>query len=119
MVGGATYEWEIAGGTFTNSGGQNQNIDITWLSAGINTIKVKASNSCGFGPEYSIPHEVLAVPAQPSLVSGAAETCSGTQLTYSVENVPGVNYIFSVVNLGTLGGIPGSNSRIWRRTRRA
>ncbi|MBX2915597.1 MAG: T9SS type A sorting domain-containing protein [Cyclobacteriaceae bacterium] len=108
-VGGVTYAWEVQGGTFTTSGTQSERINITWSSAGTNVIKVKASNSCGFGPERSITRVIETTPLQPSIITGEQEVCTATSKTYSITNVPGTTYVW---NGGAGATVTGSGNAV-------
>jgi len=113
VVGGVSYTWEVQGGTFTTSGGQNQNISITWSSAGTSTIKVKASNTCGFSAERSITRDISTTPLQPSIVNGEAEVCTSTSKSYSITNVTGTTYTWNGGAGGTVTGSGNSRTISW------
>jgi hypothetical protein len=113
VTAGVNYTWEVSGGTFTNSGTQDENIAITWTSAATNLIKVKATNTCGNSSVLVVDRIVNTTPEQPSLISGEAEVCSSTSKPYAITNVSGVTYSW---NGGTVTGSGNAVNISWSST---
>ncbi|MFN3405647.1 MAG: glycosyl hydrolase family 18 protein [Cytophagaceae bacterium] len=104
---GVSYRAYIGGtavGTAVNGTGGNINISIPSanLSVGSNTITIEATKT-GCGAENLSTQPVITVnstPAQPSNIVGSATVCAGTNGTYSVTSVTGVNYTWSYTGTG-------------------
>jgi hypothetical protein len=92
-VPGVFYNWGLPSGwsgtSITNS-----------ISASVGTIsgniQVAASNSCGSSPVRSLAVTSTNIPAQPSFISGATSACQGSAQTYSVTNVAGLTYSWTL-----------------------
>lgn len=95
-VPGITYTWAVTGGAITSGQGTNS-VTILFTSGGTQNITVTPSNNCASGTARSRTVTVTSLPSQPSVISGSTTVCigSGTQ-TYSVTNVPGITYSWSV-----------------------
>ncbi len=94
-VGGVTYNWSVPTGWTITSGSGTNSITVTAGTSG-GTISVTPNNGCD-GPSQSVIVTTNTVPAQPSTITGNANPCqSETGLTYSVTNVAGVTYTWSV-----------------------
>lgn len=114
-VGGISFNWEASGTTLTGNG--NNNILINnWPNTGVNVVKFKPSNACGFGSETSLSVTVSAVPAQPSVISGDAELCQNSSKVYSVTNEPGVTYAWDAGANSALTGSGNSRTISWSAT---
>jgi hypothetical protein len=81
-------------GTLTSTTGGTINAVIpSGQAAGTGyRIRVVSSNPVVTGSDNGSDIQVLATPAQPSVISGNTEVCSGSSQLYSVTNVPGVTY---------------------------
>jgi hypothetical protein len=110
-VDGVTYNWSLPNGWNKTAGGTTNSITVTAGSTGGN-ITVTPSNSCGNGTARTLAVTVnTAVPSQPSTITGNATVCSGaTSQTYSVTNVSGVTYNWTLPNgwTKTAGGTTNS-----------
>jgi hypothetical protein len=72
------------------------------------TVKSDYSNVVATSDLFTVT--VCLPPEQPGTISGSANVCSGSSLTYSVVDVPGVTYTWEVPSgWGTISG-QGSNS---------
>ncbi|MBL7778799.1 MAG: T9SS type A sorting domain-containing protein [Chitinophagales bacterium] len=85
-VSGVTYAWNAPGGTVSGNG---NSVNITWNTAGAQTITVTPSNSCGNGTARTLNVTVNDVPAQPGTISGLLTVCQGSSQTYSIAAVSG------------------------------
>jgi hypothetical protein len=77
-----SYTWTLPNGWIGNS--TTNSITTTAMTSGI--ISVTANNNCGSSMAQTIDVVVNTVPAQPSIISGIANTCLGSENTYSVTN---------------------------------
>ncbi|MBK9356600.1 MAG: hypothetical protein IPN08_04275 [Bacteroidales bacterium] len=94
-VAGVTYTWTVPAGWTITAGQGTNTITVTVGAAGGN-IQATPSNSCGNGTARSLAVTTTAVPAQPSTITGATSPCNGSSQTYSVTNVAGVTYTWTV-----------------------
>jgi hypothetical protein len=110
-VGGVTYTWSAGtGGVVTGSG---NSVNISWSSSGSKTVQVTPSNGCGAGTVRTLNVEVITTPAQPSVISGSATVEVTDAVNYSVTNVAGTTYQWSLPSLGTLTPSGNSASVTW------
>lgn len=99
---GFSYSWQSASsstGTFTNvtngSGATTLNYTTgplsatTWFRLGITCTNSNVTT-------YSAPYQVLVGAPQPSAISGSPTFCPGDQATYSVTNVAGTTYTWTI-----------------------
>ncbi len=114
-ISGITYTWEAPGATITGQGTNNISIN-NWPNAGMNTVRFKPGNSCGFGPESTINVTVSASPAVPSIITGDAEICINSVKAYSIVNEPGVTYTWDAGANSTITGTGNSRSIAWSTT---
>jgi hypothetical protein len=109
-VAGVTYTWSVPMGWSITAGQGTNSITVTAGTMAGN-INVVPSNVCGNGTSQSLAVTTQAVPAQPSLISGNNAPCQGTTgLSYSVTNVAGVTYTWSVPTDWTITAGQGTNS---------
>ena len=95
-VSGVTYNWSLPAGWTKTAGGTTNSITVTAGTSG-GTISVTPSNSCGNGTARTLSVAVPPPPSQPSTISGNSTVCSSaTGLSYSVTNVSGVTYNWSL-----------------------
>jgi len=109
-VPGITYTWTYTGtGWNQTAGGTTNSITASATSSG--TLTVTPSNSCGNGTAQTLVVTTTDIPAQPSIISGATTSCQGaTGLTYSVTNVGGVTYTWTVPTGWSITAGQGNNS---------
>ncbi|MFH2096543.1 MAG: S8 family serine peptidase [Bacteroidota bacterium] len=90
-----SWSWSFPGGTPATSTAANPT--ITYNTAG--TYSVTLTVDDGNGPSSKTINSYITVngaPAQPSTISGSASVCPGDVITYSVTNVYGVTYAWSL-----------------------
>ncbi|MDO1445182.1 T9SS type A sorting domain-containing protein [Rhodocytophaga aerolata] len=111
-VAGVTYTWQVSGGgTLTGSA---NTVTLNWTTPGTHTLTVTPMlNGCAGSPR-TLAVVVQALPNQPSLISGLAETCVETQV-YSVSPTPGVNYSWSVSGGGSINGSGNKIALTWTK----
>ena len=92
-VAGITYAWTLpAGWTGTST---SNSITVT-IGAGSGDITVTPSNACGDGAVRTVAVLIDNLPSQPSAINGSANPCAGSSQTYSVTNVAGLTYAWSL-----------------------
>lgn len=101
-----SYNWTLPAGW---SGSSTTNtISVTPSGTG-GTISVTATSACGTSSASSLVVNVdAAVPTQPVLSSTPASMCAGNTQTVSVNNVPDVDYVWTLS--GDLTGASTTNS---------
>lgn len=106
---GSTYTW-TAPATATITAGQSTNaINVNWGSAG-GVITVTESNSCGTGAPVTFTVVMNSVPVT-SAITGSTTVCANTSnVNYTVTNVPGNVYNWTVTGGGSIVLGQGSNS---------
>lgn len=95
---GTVYVWEVSGGEILEGQGTNR-ILVGWANTGQQSISITPSNPCGQGQTTSKDILVTTPPDKPSAVNGP-ERVGFTEETYSVNNVNGVNFQWSITNQG-------------------
>ena len=97
---GLFYTWSVPSGWTIVSGQTTASINVT-VGATAGNITVTAGNPCGASQERTLSVTPQpGVPAQPSVIVGNNPVCVGSTQTYSVINVPFVNYTWSVTGTG-------------------
>jgi hypothetical protein len=108
-VAGLTYTWTVPSGSSITSG-QGTNLVTITLGTMSGNIQVIPSNLCGNGPSSSMVVTPDLLPYQPSTLSGQSAPCQGSLQTYSVSEVAGVTYNWTVPSGSTITAGQGSNS---------
>ncbi len=95
--GAESYTWIYSGTGATINNGTTANPTINFSTAATNgTLSVTATNGNCTSLAYSVALVLNDVPAQPSAITGTTTVCSGTAQKYSVTNVAGVGYTWTV-----------------------
>ncbi len=92
-VSGVTYNWNLPSGWL---GSSTTNTISTTVGAASGIIIVTPSNNCGNGPNRSLAINVSSNPVQPSTITGEITPCQGDVELYSVTNVAGVSYAWTL-----------------------
>lgn len=79
-----SYTWTLPSGWSGSSTGNS--ITVT-SSTTAGTVSVRANNTCGSSAASSINTSILAIPAQPGIISGLTSLCNGTYTSYSISTV--------------------------------
>jgi hypothetical protein len=109
-VSGATgYNWAVPSGALVVSGQGTTSVTIDW-GTGSGYIYVNATNGTCNSTTLDTYISVTTVPAQPSSVSGLTAPCEGSSQTYSVSNVTGTTYTWTLPSDWTLTGGGNTNS---------
>ncbi|NVO20909.1 MAG: T9SS type A sorting domain-containing protein [Bacteroidetes bacterium] len=108
-VSGVTYAWSVPSGTTINSGQGSNAINVTMGTSG-GSIEVVPSNSCGNGQGRALTVAVNIAPMQPSAVTGASAPCLGSTQSYSVNNLIGVTFNWTVPSGTNISSGQGTNA---------
>jgi len=109
-VAGVSYTWIVPNGWIINSGQGTNSISVTVGNSNGN-IFVTPSNTCGNGSSRSVYVSTITIPSQPSIISGDINPCQGSSgIVYSVTNVNGVTYTWTVPNGWSINSGQGTNS---------
>jgi hypothetical protein len=105
---GSTFLWTVTGGSIA-SGQGNDTIYVDWGSAGGGTITVVETNSFGCAGAPVVLNVTINPLPNTSLIAGPDTVCEGSSANYSVTNVAGSTYAWTVT-----GGLPltGTGSNI-------
>ena len=113
-IAGATFNWNAgSGGTVIGSGNA---VQLSWSTTGSKSVSVTATDACGTSIARSATVIVAscALPTQPSVISlTSGNQCSGSSATYSVTNVSGVNYTWTLNAGGTITSTGNSATVVW------
>lgn len=94
-IAGETYTWTVPGSAQIISGQNSSSITVTWGTTSGN-ITCTASNNCGSSNTTKYPVTVCSLPAKPVISGPATVTKRQTGLVYSVTEVAGETYIWTV-----------------------
>jgi photosystem II stability/assembly factor-like uncharacterized protein len=95
IEGAISYIWTLPSGASGTS--TTNTIIVDYGSSAISgNVTAAGNNDCGEGVESSLAITVNPLPAQPSEITGPTSPCPGTFQTYSVINVDGVTYTWTV-----------------------
>lgn len=92
---GATFTWSFPAGWTQISGGTTNTVTVT-VGATNGNVSVVPSNSCGSASPATLATTFYNIPSQPSIISGNNSPCVGSTEVYSVSNVSGVDYIWTL-----------------------
>lgn len=92
---GITYTWSVPSDWLITAG-QGTNSMTATIGSAAGNITVVPSNNCGNGPSRLLAVTTMAVPAQPSVITGSSSPCQGSTQQYSVTNTSSVTYTWSV-----------------------
>jgi hypothetical protein len=113
-TGMTNYVWSVsAGGVINNGPGTNQ-IQVSWIIAGPQTVSVNYRN--GFGCSAATPTvfnvTVNPLPNQAGTITGVAIVCAGTNgVAYTVAPIPNTNtYVWTLTPYATIASGQGTNS---------
>ena len=103
---GITYTWSVSGGG--SIVGTGRTATANWTTPGTYTLQATPSNSCGSGTPSTLSVTVTQVPTP--VITGNANVCTTITEVYTVTNVPGHSYIWSVSSNGVIVSGQNTNS---------
>lgn len=106
---GVSYAWSFPSGWTQTGGGTTNSVTVT-VGSGSGNISVQPSNLCGNGTARTLAVAPIAIPSQPSAITGSTGPCIGGSVNYSVTNVAGVTYNWNFPSgwIQTAGGTTNS-----------
>jgi hypothetical protein len=111
IAGATSYVWSVPSGSTITSGQGTTSISVNFGTSSVSgNVSVYGSNVAGNGSASNLPVTVNSVPAQPSAITGSDNACQGSNQTYSVTNVSGVTYTWSLPDGSTITAGQGTNS---------
>ena len=105
-----TYNWVVSGGG--NLFPLGNTAIVNWAVTGTHTLSVTTANICGVSPTGSLNISISEIPSQPSPIVGNSNVCQSTQ-TYTVPQVSGVNYIWSLSSGGSISSSGNTATINW------
>jgi hypothetical protein len=110
---GINYNWTISGGGTVIPNGNSATVN--WSVPGTHTITVTPYNSCGTGQSRSFVVFVKNINAAFNNISGEDTVCLGIE-NYSVANIGGITYNWSLNGGGTLTQLNNTAFVTWSGT---
>lgn len=111
IVGATTYNWTVPAGATIQSGQGTTTISVMFgNSANSGNVSVYGSNTAGNGAASNIAVSIKTVPAAPSAVLGSTAPCQASAQTYSVNNISGVTYTWSIPSGWNIVSGQGTNT---------
>jgi hypothetical protein len=110
----ANYVWNVSAGGMINYGSGTNQIQVSWINSGPQTVSINYSN--GFGCSASTPTvfnvTVNSLPNQAGLITGTASVCNGTNdVSYAVALIPNaMSYVWTLPPSATIASGMGTNS---------
>ncbi|WMJ71744.1 glycosyl hydrolase family 8 [Cytophagaceae bacterium ABcell3] len=108
-VSGASYEWSVPSGAIIESGQGTNTINVRFSDGTSGSVRVEASNEFGTTTE-TLPVSVGGAPAIGSEVEGQNYVIVGETYEFSVPDVEGTDYDWSLPPGATLVGGQGTSS---------
>lgn len=87
--------WRVDGGEIVSGQGSSE-IEVRWTKSGRNAVLVSRTNFCGSGETSALEVNVAVPPISNAPISGDGAVCEGISYTYSLPEVKGVTYIWTV-----------------------
>jgi hypothetical protein len=113
-AGMTNYAWTVSSGGIINSGSGTNQIQVSWIGAGSQTVSVNYSNGIGCnGVSPTVLNvTVSATPDQAGNITGTASVCAGANgIAYSVPPINGATtYVWNLPPNATIATGAGTNS---------
>ncbi|MFN3998905.1 YCF48-related protein [Algoriphagus sp.] len=106
-ISGSEIIWRVDGGEIISGQGTNQ-IEVKWTIPGRNAVLVSRSNFCGSGQTSALEVNVKSLPTNNMLISGEGIGCVNNISTYSLPNLEGTTYKWTVIG-GEISSGQGTN----------
>lgn len=108
---GLSYAWTLSGGGILSP---NLNTAaVAWTAGGTYTLSATPGNQCGSGPPRSLTVFVRDSSAQVNQITGDANVCQ-TLENYTVPDLPGLSYVWSLSGGGILNAIDTAAFVTWQ-----
>ncbi len=111
ITGATSYTWTAPAGATILSGQGTTSVSVSYTAAAISgNLSVYGSNTTGNGTPSSRAITVNSVPDAASSITGSSTPCQTSTQTYSVTNVSGVTFTWTVPAGSTIASGQGTNS---------
>jgi plastocyanin len=111
ITGATSYVWTVPTGATITAGQGTTSITANFGSSAVSgNVSVHGTNGAGSGTSSNLLVAVNSVPSQPSVIGGSVTPCTGSSQIYSVTNVSGVVYNWTVPAGSTITAGQGTNS---------
>lgn len=111
IAGATSYTWSVPSGATIQSGQGTTSISVLFgNSASSGNVSVFGSNGAGNGPASNLAVSVKSVPAAAGAIAGNNAPCESSTQSYSVNNVSGVTYTWTVPAGWNIVSGQGSNA---------
>jgi hypothetical protein len=111
ITGATSYVWSVPSGATITSGQGTTSIVANFGSSAVSgNVSVYGTNVAGNGTPSNLAVSVNTVPLQPSAIAGAVSPCTASSQVYSVINVSGVVYNWTVPSGSTISAGQGTSS---------
>jgi hypothetical protein len=111
ITGATSYVWSVPTGASISSGQGTTGISVNFgVSSVSGNVSVYGTNASGNGTPSNLAVTVNSTPGQPVSINGSASPCEGSSQVYSVSNVTGVTYTWSVPSGSSITAGQGTNS---------
>jgi hypothetical protein len=108
------YVWNVSSGGIINYGSGTNQIQVSWIIAGPQTVSVIYTNAAGCNPVAPTVLNVTVnpVPDPAGNITGTATVCAGTNgVAYSVAPIPNATtYVWALPSNATIASGAGTNS---------
>jgi hypothetical protein len=108
------YVWNVSSGGIINYGSGTNQIQVSWIVAGTQTVSVIYTNAAGCNPVAPAVLNVTVNPAPDPAgnITGTATVCAGTNgVAYSVAPIPNATtYVWALPPNATIASGAGTNS---------
>jgi gliding motility-associated-like protein len=105
FVPGNTYSWSVIGGTIVSM--NNNNITVSWPSAGSGTVTVTENNTSTC--DSTVTMNILVAPQPNPVITGTSAVCTGTSTVYQITPTAGNTYLWYVLGGSIIGSANGSS----------
>jgi gliding motility-associated-like protein len=97
---GHSYFWQVTGGSIIGANTLSS-IDVKWGAPGPGSVSVRETNTSGCDSTITLTFSIRPTPAP--VLTGPVNVCENKLTTYTVPNVPGNSYVWSVAG-GSIAG---------------
>jgi hypothetical protein len=113
-TGMTNYLWSVSAGGVINYGPGTNQIQVSWIIAGSQTVSVNYSNGSGCSAATPTVFNITVnpLPNQAGTITGTANVCAGTNgVAYTVAPIPNANtYVWTLSPYATIASGMGTNS---------
>ena len=108
------YSWTVSSGGIIDYGSGTNQITVSWIAAGIQTVSITYTSNAGCNPANPtmLNVNVNPLPGQAGNITGSSTVCAGASgVAYSVAAIPNTTtYVWSLPPGATIASGAGTNS---------